>query len=93
MCSRGSEPITDAVPPGMTSPAPMPSRTMPKTVLPYVEVTVAPDICHSPPATISRPAATVSLVPANRTKTAEIGAITAIEAAAGSTRTPASSAE
>ena len=44
---------------------------------------MAPEICQSPAAMLSRPAATVSLVPAARTKTTDSGAITAIMPAAG----------
>ena len=39
---------------------------------------VAPEICHSPAATISTPAVVVSLVPAARTSSADTGATTAI---------------
>ena len=53
----------------------------------------AVDSCHRPPATISSPAATVSLVPTARTPMVDSGATTAMAPAAGSTRTPACSAE
>jgi hypothetical protein len=53
----------------------------------------AVDSCHRPPATASSPAATVSLVPASRTRRVDSGATTAMAPAAGSTRTPACNAE
>ncbi len=63
----------------------MPSMTIPATLSAWVEVTEAPEICQSPAATISRPAAAVNLAPISRTRSGEAGATTATAAAAGST--------
>jgi hypothetical protein len=50
VCSSGSVPISEPVDAGMTSPAPTPIKTAPATTPEYVVVTVAPEICHRPPA-------------------------------------------
>ena len=93
MCPLGREPMTDSVAEGMVSPAPTPSRMRPGRMPVKVVVAEVIDSCHKPPAMTASPDATVSLVPAARTRMVDRGATTAMAPAAGSTRIAACSGE
>ena len=85
--------ITEAVAGAMMSPAPNPKRTMPSKAWPNPCDVVVVVSCQNPVATIRRPAATTTFVPATRSMTVEEMAATPRTAAMGRMRTPAAKAE